>query len=289
MAHSPGKPAFRGFAWAVLALVSGGLLVSNPAEAQSQNAQIAQLTARLAALEARTQKLDDQSAIEKLTRAYGYYVDKQLWNEIVPLFSDDARVEIAGRGVYRGSAGVDRLFRLSMGRGNIGLSKGGLFNHMILQGIVNVSDDGKTATGRWRAFVQIGQAKAFAMWSEGTYENKYVKRNGVWQISDMHFYATYYTPFDQGWAKQTMPNNGPTATAGPDEPQSVQYDVFPGHYVPPFSYPNPVSGRAWTMEDTLKYSTKGEGPAAAGPPVQPGGPIQPGSPAPATPAAPPAR
>ncbi len=290
MVHIRWQSALRGWRPAALALVSGVLLMSSPGQAaQSQAEQIAQLTARLAQLEARTQRLDDQAAIEKLTRAYGYYVDKQLWNEIVPLFSDDARVEIAGRGVYRNAAGVDRLFRESMGGGRIGLSSGGLFNHMILQGVVNVNDDGQTATGRWRAFVQIGQAQRFALWSEGTYENKYVKRNGVWQISDMHFYATYYTPYDQGWAKVTMPNNGPSRTAGPDEPQSVQYDVYPGHYVPPFSYPNPVTGRVWTLEDTARYSTQGEGPAAAGPPVQPGGPVQPGPEQAAAPAATPPR
>lgn len=36
------------------------------------------LSARLSALEARVTRLDDIEAINKLTRAYGYYVDKQL-------------------------------------------------------------------------------------------------------------------------------------------------------------------------------------------------------------------
>lgn len=260
-------------------LVIGLALASANAAAQSPTDK------RLAALEARVQRLDDRAAIEKLTRAYGYYVDKQLWNEVVDTFSDDARVEIAGRGVYRNKAGVDRLFRLAMGGGKIGLRDGGLFNHMILQGVVNVAPDGQTAKGRWRAFVQIGQHKAFGLWSEGTYENEYVKRGGVWLIKDMHFYATYYTPYDQGWAKVALPNNGPSKDYGPDEPQSVQYDVFPGHYVPPFHYPNPVTGRVWTEADSRKYSTTGQSPAPAGPPVQPGMATPPVGQTPAAPSA----
>ncbi|WP_298670606.1 nuclear transport factor 2 family protein [uncultured Sphingomonas sp.] len=230
---------------------------------------------KLAALETRVERLEDRAAIENLTRAYGYYVDKQIWNEIADLFSDNARVEIAGRGVYRGKEGVRRLFLQSMGGGQIGLRPGGLFNHMILQGVTDIAPDGKTAKGRWRAFVQIGQHKMFGIWSEGTYENQYVKENGVWKFSDMHFYATFYAPYEQGWAQGARPNNGPSKDAPPDEPQSVQYDVYPGHYVPPFHYPNPVTGKPWTIEESRKYSTTGMSPAPAGPPIQPGSAMPP--------------
>jgi hypothetical protein len=266
MARSKTKNALVGAAAAGLCALCGSPALAAPK---------IDLEARLAALEARVQTQEDIEAINKLTRAYGYYVDKQLWHEVVDTFSDHAVVEIAGRGVYRDRKGVDDLFRGSMGGGEIGLKPGALFNHMILQGIVDVAPGGKTAKARWRAFVQIAGYKQFALWSEGTYENEYVKENGVWKISKMHFFSTYYTPFDQGWAKVGMPNNGPSKTYPPSAPQSVQYDVFPGHYVPPFHYPNPVTGRVWTQEDTLKYSTQGMNPGPAGPPAQPGSPPAP--------------
>ena len=41
--------------------------------------------------------------IERLQRAYGYYLDKALWDRAVDLLTDDCTVEIAGRGVYVGS------------------------------------------------------------------------------------------------------------------------------------------------------------------------------------------
>lgn len=260
MAESP----FRKPGRAVLLVAAVGALAL-PAMVSAQTPA----ERKLAALELRIQRLEDRAAIENLTRAYGYYVDKQLWNEVSDLFSNDARVEIAGRGVYKGKASVDRLFLQSMGGGRIGLSPGGLFNHMILQGVTDVAPDGKTAKGRWRAFVQIGQHKMFGIWSEGTYENEYVKDGGVWKISGMHFYATFYAPYEKGWAQGARPNNGPSKDAPPDAPQSVEYDVYPGHYVPPFHYPNPVTGRVWTLEDSRKYSTTGMSPAPAGPPIQP--------------------
>ena len=249
----------------VLAAALPALLIAMPVQA----APDAHLAERVAWLELRATQLEDRAAIENLTRAYGYYVDKQVWPEVVALFSSDARVEIAGRGVYKGTESIDRLFRLAMGGGRIGLADGALFNHMILQGVVNVAADGKIAKGRWRAFVQIGQHQKFGIWSEGTYENDYVKIDGVWRISGMHFFATYYTPYDQGWAKRALPNNGPSVEYGPDAPPSKIYDVYPGHYVPPFHYPNPVTGRVWTEENSRAVSTTGKSPMPSGRPIQP--------------------
>ena len=224
-----------------------------PAHAQSRDT-------RVAALERRLERLEDQAQIEKLTRAYGYYIDKKVWQEVVPLFSNDAVVEISGRGVYKGSKGVETLFRKVIGRGKDGLADGELSNHMVLQGITDVAPDGKTATGRWRAFIQIGMWQQAALWAEGTYDITYVKENGVWKFQTMKWFGTYFTPYDKGWHQQAFGNNRPSADFPPDAPPSVKYDAYPGHYVPPFPYPNPVTGRRWTQEDTDRYSTKGMDP-----------------------------
>jgi hypothetical protein len=235
------RMGMRGGVIAMAAILSG--MAAGPAGAAEKD-----LEARLRVLEARLQKVEDIEAINKLTRAYGYYVDKAQWNEIVDLFAEDSRVEIAGRGVYYGKQGADTIFRKVMGGGQIGLNHGSLFNHMILQGVTDIDPDGKTARGRWRAFIQIGTYEKFALWAEGTYENIYVKENGVWKFKDLHYFATYYTPYDQGWGKQALPNNGPSKEFPPDKPQSVQYDVFPGNYVPPYHYPNPVTGKPWQVQ-----------------------------------------
>lgn len=220
------------------------------------------LLRRVEALESRLARAEDRASIEKLTRAYGYYIDKKLWDEVVPLFATDATVEISGRGVYRDTKGVDRLFRSVIGRGRNGLAAGELSNHMVLQGIVDVAPDGRTATGRWRAFIQIGMWKEAALWSEGTYDIEYVKRGDVWLFKRMNWYGTFFAPYEQGWARKSFGNNAPSKDHPPDSPPSTRYDAYPGHYVPPFPYANPVTGRPWTLEDTRKYSTEGMDPSA---------------------------
>ncbi len=81
--------------------------------------------------------------IKKLTRMYGYYLDKALWDELLPLFTDDCTVEVSALGVYEGKHRLEVLFKEILGNGPAksdanGLLYGQLYNHLILQGIVHV-------------------------------------------------------------------------------------------------------------------------------------------------------
>src|SRR5687768_13261728 len=81
--------------------------VGSALRAQSQRAAGAPAEARIAALEAtvksyqsRLQRLEDIESINKLQRAYGYYIDEGQWTQVADLFADTSSVEIAARGVY---------------------------------------------------------------------------------------------------------------------------------------------------------------------------------------------
>ena len=194
-------------------------------------------------VEARLQRMEDIHAIERLQNIYGYYVDKRLFDEVVDLFAEDSSVEISHRGVYVGKAGARRLFIDSWSRGGQGLSKGQLFNHLMLQPVIDVAPDGKKASGRFRTFAQVGSAQAGVMWVEGVYENEFVKENGVWKFSRMRFWPTYYVPEKEGFSGKTRPNIELDTNNPPDRPPSDDAGVFPDVYYPPFHYPNPVTGK----------------------------------------------
>lgn len=233
------------------------LLLASSAPLVAAPPTLASLQAELAATQARLTRLEDKAAIEKLQRAYGYYLDKQLWRETAALFADDGSVEIAQRGVYRGRKSIDRFFTQVMGHGEEGLKQGKLFNHMILQGIVDVDPDGRHARGRWRALQWVMTYGKGGIYAEGPYENSYVKENGVWKIQSMHYYDSYHVTEASGFAKDAIGPSGIMAAFPPDEPPSVVYDNYPGVYVPPFHYPNPVSGRPWSEAESRRLSTHG--------------------------------
>jgi hypothetical protein len=227
--------AVAGIALAVATLTSSSAQEADPA------ARLAALESELAALEHEIELLEDTKAIKRLQRAYGYYADKKQSDEISALFAADATAEIGGLGVFVGRERIGTLYDLLL---DGGLEEGQLFNHMILQGVVHVAPDGRTAKGRWRALIQLGEHGESATWSEGPYENEYVKEDGVWRISKLHWYATLTAPYDPGWHRAQIPLDGPSDALPPDRPPSEVYESYPSAYLPRYHYDNPVSGRA---------------------------------------------
>jgi hypothetical protein len=193
-----------------------------------------------AALRQRISLLEDHDAIEKLQRAYGYYVDKNLWRDVANLFAMDGTVEIGGRGVF-----VTRPHILAylQSLGPEGPSPAFLMNHQQFQGIVTVDPQGQKAAGRWTAFVMAGRAPD-ADWGVVVYENRYAKIDGVWHIQVLHAPFTMYTDYVDGWAKSASPITRPDSwTPPPDYPPSVLTNNYPSFHVEPYHYPNPVTGK----------------------------------------------
>jgi hypothetical protein len=241
-------------------------------ESDEPAVRLAALEAELATLERDVGLLDDTKAIKRLQRAYGYYVDKKLSREIGALFADgpDTTAELGGSGVYVGRARIAEFYDRIIG--GEGLERGELFNHMILQGVVHVAPDGRTAQGRWRALIQIGQHGESAVWAEGPYENEYAKENGVWKFSKVHWYQTVSAPYSPGWHKAPQPMGPPLADFPPDRPPTAVYASYPGVYQPPYHYANPVSGRC--EPGICSVGTRGTGAAARSPAESPSGSVE---------------
>jgi hypothetical protein len=210
-----------------------------PSEAET--AQLAALAARVVSLEQRKTRIEDVNAIERLQAAYGYYVDRALWDDVANLFADDGTIEIGLDGVYVGKARV-REYLYALGGGRQGLADGELNEHLQVMPAITLAPDGLSAKARWRAITLTGELGGEAFWGEGPYENEYVKDDGVWKIKTLHWYQALYVPYEGGWQTRPDPTGGKfvSATLPPDRPPSVEYKTWPETYVPPFSFPNPV-------------------------------------------------
>jgi len=222
---------------ATLLLALAPLLASTPALAQTDAA------ARFAASRERVERLEDHDAVENLQATFGFFFDKGLWEDAADLFADDGKFEYGMSGVY---IGRERIRSAMLLLGPEGLGQGYLNNHMMLQAVITVAEDGNSATGRWQGPVMLSSPGANGIWGVGIYENHYVKDNGVWKIADLHFYPTAFTDYDAGWARSQLPMKGPSALFPPDQPPREVYRTMPGNYIPPFSYRHPVTGAPLT-------------------------------------------
>jgi SnoaL-like domain len=200
--------------------------------------KLAALEADVATLKQQAGRAQDYIDIANLQSIYGYYVDKSRWDDAADLFAGNATLEIAGRGLFVGQARI-REYLHQLGE----LEYGRLFNHMQLQPVIHVAQDGNSAQARWRAFMQVGHLGKEARWGEGTYENEYVKEGGQWKIRKLHSYITFYVEFDKGWNKGAVALPKHLEGLEPDSEATVKYGAFPDVFVPPYHYKNPVTGK----------------------------------------------
>jgi hypothetical protein len=210
--------------------------------------RIASLEARLAQAETRLQRQEDIEAIKRLQRAYGYYLDKNLYRAVADLFTDDGEIEIAARGVYKGRERIYEFLLRLLGKGIDGPVYGHVGNHFQLQAIVSLDEGGYTAKARWRAWVQVGDLDGAANWLEGPYEIEYLKEGGVWKIASLVWFPSFTTPYADGWAKSFLQPSQESTEMPPDRKQTHDGKTAPEPWVMPFHFVHPVTGAKveWT-------------------------------------------
>lgn len=211
------------------------------------------LEERVAALEAQLGTLVDVEEIRRLQYQYGYYLDKTLYREVVDLFAEDSEVRFL-HGIYRGKAGVERLylgrFLHKFAEGRNGPAYGRLLDHPQMQGVVTVAPDRRTAMGRFRTIMQAGTHQVLGAgqrWEGGLYENRYVREDGVWKIKLLDFRQVWHCTYEQGWAYVPMDYPAYLTTCYPEDPYGPDelddsWHMFPETRLVDFHYRHPVTG-----------------------------------------------
>jgi hypothetical protein len=207
-------------------------------------------------LKSKIQRLEDIEEIKKLQRAYGFYLEHWMAEDLIDLFADGEDTELwIAAGKYQGKEAVSRFFSHA-NEGQLGPE----FLHQVMQlsGIVHVNSDGKTAKGRWygfgaNAFPSLKGNKINPGWMDGVYEVKYVKENGTWKLKKVRWCSTFRAPWTEGFTDparrdiskldrpyKANPNLMPTGA--PEE------TLYPSGFICPFHFINPVSGRKTIFE-----------------------------------------
>ncbi|MEI9814443.1 MAG: nuclear transport factor 2 family protein [Acidobacteriota bacterium] len=169
--------------WTSLAFV----FIAVPAIAQSG-------ASRLDKLEAGVERAEAIRAVKRLQSTYHAYLDNGLWSDIADLFAANAAADFAGTKVTGKAAIAQHLMR-EAGRTEPGLAKDQLNTHFLMQPIINLGPDGKTAMGTWHELAALGRdagkPNATAFWAGAIYENTYVVENGVWKIASIGLHEQY--------------------------------------------------------------------------------------------------
>lgn len=234
-------------------LLIAGIPCASTAQEGSAAPSLAGLQRDTAAIEQRLQRQEDITAIENLQRSYGFFFDKGLWQEAADLFTANGRIEIAGLGSFNSR---ERVLAYLQSLGQEGPQHGRLLDHILLQPVITVAEDGRTAKGRWHLLSQGGSLtpaddpglaavategdKPFGYVGAGIYENDYVKEDGVWKIGALSLFPRMTSRDTEGWEASAIPQALPASSLTPDEAAASAHEPYPGTSIPPAHYPHPA-------------------------------------------------
>jgi hypothetical protein len=184
-------------------------------------------------------------ASENLADAYGYYIDEFAWDDTASIFSRDGFKELSYVGTY---VGRERIRESLKRRYPNPKSPNFLTLHQVVQPVIHVSADAKSAKIRGRLFQMGGPSGGEGSWISGIYENTAVVEDGTWKISGMDLDYIWTAPSHGGWVRVKTPPTAPqiamTKEFPPDRPLRGSIAApFPKVQDVAFHYKNPVSGR----------------------------------------------
>jgi hypothetical protein len=236
---------------------------------------VAEETNRFDSLVQRAQRVADVIEIERLKSVYGYQQDKSLFSEQVDLFAKEGAYAIFQNGKYREHDGLRRLWYGHWSRltaDTLMHLDGFLNDHFIVQPVITVAPDGKSAKARFRArdyvfnytapfplppqhktaadaqdhYTEDGKIKGAGplnLIQDLIYENEYVREDGVWKMKGLTICIYANGTYGRGYADLPVPGqmgNPPWAKPGDrytidltDTQPERSKELFPGNPVGP--------------------------------------------------------
>jgi hypothetical protein len=222
--------------------------------------KLEELEAEIKSLKDQVRTLKDIEEIKTLQRAYGYYLEHWMFQEIIDCFADspEAAFDSFPGSTYLGKEGVVRYF------GHFKDPQPEFLHQLMqLQPVIEVDADGKRAKGRWYGYGPLAIPTDKGMTESihsGTYENEYIKQDGKWKILKLRWKINYTTTPGGGFVSQERlaPPAPPDFSRMP-KPDTQRKEVdarYPSGYIFPFHYKHPVTGKEST-EGERNASVKG--------------------------------
>ncbi len=163
-----------------------------------------------AELAARARHLVDENLVQNLLAAYGFYVDRRLWDDVGDLFDDDGLLQW-GEDRWSGRAGIRLgLEELSPS----GLRRGELFDHLQLMPVVDISPDGTTVRLRAIELQSLSVPGRPDQWGVRICEGEFRRNGSGWRITALRFLPRLLADHDKGW-RDTLPPGSDSATSYP--------------------------------------------------------------------------
>jgi hypothetical protein len=161
---------------------------------------------RRARAAARIARLQDETDVQNVQHALGYYLDRKLYDDVADLFAANGAMRFGTAAAARGAQAIKAALVKQFGPSP--LQRGELFDHLLMGTVVTIDADGRHAQARTTQLGQLGRMGDYANWELGEFENRFVKEGSTWKLQEVRFQPTLVSDFDLGWARDWRPQAG---------------------------------------------------------------------------------
>lgn len=151
---------------------------------------MADLEARINALEAKVQELQDRNEIQNLRFSYHVAVNEKKPEMIPELFAETGEIDFAHLGKAQGKAKVAEFYRQALSD-LVPFVKQFIHNHVI------------TITGNTGSGISYLEAKPIfngeSFLVAAKFDDEYVRENGKWKFRKMTLVPYFMVPLREGW------------------------------------------------------------------------------------------
>ncbi|KAK4462381.1 hypothetical protein QBC42DRAFT_176246 [Cladorrhinum samala] len=199
-------------------------------------------------LAASLERVESVREIKNMQKHFAQLAQYGRWGEMASLFSENGILRWGSNAdplsdsaatTAPGPEAIESWLREDAGRMD-GIKPGSF--HVLINDMpmISLSDDGRTAKGRWMAMKLLGDGSGGTRIEGGIFENQYSKDKERWGISLLRFYPIYHGNYEDGWRNAgpngsvpIIPYHFTAEQAGlsllsPDGPQALDSKVEPG-------------------------------------------------------------
>jgi hypothetical protein len=197
--------------------------------------------ATLDQLEERIAVMNDESLVRNLQAAYGYYVNRRMWDDVTDLFASNGVYEAGGVGVYAGSGIRKALERM----GPAGLTHGVLNDRLQFDTVVSIEPGRREAHVRGLELGMLGEAdKGEGHWEVSVFDNRFVKEDGLWKVREVRVFPLFRSEYSAGWGRSRIVETAQTGALAPDQALPKADAGTQDQIIPDFVSVHPVTGKA---------------------------------------------
>ena len=192
-------------------------------------------------LEERIAVMNDEGLVRNLQAAYGYYVNRRMWDDVTDLFAGNGVYEFGGVGIYAGNGVRKAHGAHGSGRSDAWRAERSPAVRHRRAASRRAAAKRMCAASRWACWAKPTKARRY--WEVSVFDNRFVKEDGIWKVREMRVFPIFRSDYSEGWGKSRIVEAARQVRWRPTSRCLLPMQASRTALVPAFVSTHPVTGK----------------------------------------------